>query len=635
MKKNVFCLGTLFMLFALGSLNAQEQTEKLEKLDEVVIVATKFAIEKEKIGKIIYQITPEDLVNLKGKTVTDVLDNLAGIQVNGNNSSAGKNKSAYVRGGRGYQTLILIDGVPLSDPSGINNEFDLRLLSVAQIESIEVMNGAASTLYGSGAATGVINIKLKESAKKPISLHYQTSVGTNSSQDNSSFDLNEINQNISLNGTLNKFNYLVSANTSSISGLSEASDENSPTIFESDKFQPTNTYVRLGYNFSNNFSLMVFNNFDKEVYDYDAGAFTDSEVNNGENTQNRFGLSSNLKYEKGNLKLVASFNQNDRMFDSFNSWTNAVDHYEYTGKSIYADIVNDYKFSEKIQLITGVNFQDQSNQTNSPYGNIDEDLANYNTVDPYFTVVYNAASGFNINAGARLNIHSEYGSHLVYNVNPSYNFSNELRLIASYSTAFIAPSTYQLFSQYGKLELNPEEDSSIEAGFVYAFKKVIDLNAVFFYREVDNAIILPDYITYQNATETINAKGVETEMKISVVKDMNFILGYTFTNKSADVDYIPKNKFTALVETTALKNSYLSFNFKNISSRTYFDQWGTGSNIELEGYNLVDFYGSYSIIKDKVTVFAQVNNIFNEDYVETIGYTTKGRNFKIGLDFNF
>ena len=49
MKKNVFRISTLGMLFALGSLNAQEQTEKLEKLDEVVIVATKFAIEKEKI----------------------------------------------------------------------------------------------------------------------------------------------------------------------------------------------------------------------------------------------------------------------------------------------------------------------------------------------------------------------------------------------------------------------------------------------------------------------------------------------------------------------------------------------------------------------------------------------------------
>ncbi|MDP3311917.1 TonB-dependent siderophore receptor [Lutibacter sp.] len=635
MKKRSFYVSVICMFLIVSTLKAQEKTEKVEELKEVVLVATKFAIEKEKIGKVIYQIKAEDLVNLQGKTVADVLDNLAGIQINGNNSSAGKNKSAFVRGGRGYQTLVLIDGVPLSDPSGINNEFDLRLLTISQIESIEIMNGAASTLYGSGAATGVINIKLKESEKKSISLHYQVSAGTNNSQKENSINLLDFNQNIALNGSLKKFNYLVSVNASNINGLSEASDEKSAIKFENDKFQPINSYVRMGYNFSNNWSVTLFNNYDKDVYDYDGGAFTDSDINKGKNTQNRFGLTSNFKYNKGNLKLVASFNKNERTFDSFNAWTNGVDHFEYEGESLYADVVNDYKFSEKFQLITGVNFQDQNNKTSSPYGNIDESVANYNTIDPYFTVVYNSTSGFNINSGVRLNLHSEYGNHLVYNVNPSYNFSNNLRLITSYSTAFIAPSTYQLFSQYGNLDLKPEEDSAFEAGFIYSIKKEIELNTVFFYREISNAIILPDYITYQNANKTINAKGIESELKIDVIKDVNFKLGYTYTNKSADFDYIPKNKFTAMVETTVLKNTYLSLNFKNISQRTYFDQWGTGSNIELAAYNLVDFYGSYSIIKNKILVFAQINNIFNNGYVETIGYTTKGRNFKIGLDFKF
>lgn len=246
MKKNVFRLSTLCMLFALGSLNAQEQTEKLEKLDEVVVIATKFDTEKEKTGKIIYQITAADLENMQGKTVVDVLNNLAGIQIKGANNANGEIKSIYMRGGRSHQTMILIDGVPLVDPSGINNAFDLRLLTLNQVESIEVMNGAASTLYGSGAASGVISIKLKKAATKAISANYQTSLGTNNSQDDSKLDLKDINQNVSLNGTLNRFNYLVSANVSSVSGMSAASDENSPVKFEDDKFQTTNTYIRLG-----------------------------------------------------------------------------------------------------------------------------------------------------------------------------------------------------------------------------------------------------------------------------------------------------------------------------------------------------------------------------------------------------
>ncbi|MFK5959152.1 MAG: TonB-dependent receptor [Lutibacter sp.] len=632
MKKTVVKLSMLCMLCAFNSLQAQE---KIEELDEVVISATKFAIKKENVGKIIYQIKQEELKNLKGKTIIDVLDNIAGISINGANSSTGKNKSTYIRGGRDKQVLVLIDGVPVSDPSGINTAFDLRLLTLSQVESIEIMNGAASTLYGSGAATGVINIKLKKAAKKPISFNYQVSVGTNNSQNDSSFDLNDINQNVSINGTLNKFTYLVAFNGSKTDGLSEASDNNSDVPFASDAFKTTNTFVSLGYDFTEKLTVQIFSNLDKDVYDFDAGGFSDSEINNGKNEQFRGGVSSSFKYTKGSLNLIASFNQIDRMFDSFNGWTGATDHFEYTGQTYMFDVVNNYKISDKFQIIAGVNYQKQSNQTNSPYGNIEDNLANYNTIDPYFTVVYNATSGFNINTGARLNNHSEYGNHLVYNINPSYNFSNNFRVISSLSTAFIAPSTYQLFSQYGNVDLNPEENTTFEVGFIFTKNKLFEVNSVFFYREEDNAIILPDFITYSNAANTINAKGVETQVSIGALKDVSFKLGHTYTNKSADVDYIPKNKLTALVETNSIKNTYVSVRFKNISETTYFDQWGTGEDIIIDGYNLVDLYASYTILKDRFSIFAQLNNIFNEDYVETIGYTTKGRNFKIGLDFTF
>jgi vitamin B12 transporter len=617
------------------NLFAQEKKPAIEQLNEVVVTATKFTIKKEHVGKIIYQIKGKDLENLKGQTVVDVLDNIAGIHINGNNSSAGKNKSTYIRGGRDRHFLVLIDGVPVNDPSGVNTTFDLRLLTLSQVASIEVMNGAASTLYGSGAATGVINITLKEANKNPISLNYQISLGTNNSQKDSKINFNEINQNVSVNGSLSKFNYLTTFNISKTDGLSEASDENSTVKYASDALKASNAFMRIGYNFNDNLNIKLFSNYDKNTYDYDAGAFSDSDINNGENEQVRFGISTNYNYAKGSLKVLASLNKIDRVFDSYNGWTLETDHFEYTGKTYVIDAVNNYKFSEEIQIITGLNYQKQSNLTNSPYGNIDEDLANYETIDPYATVVYNSLKGFNMNAGLRLNNHSEYGNHFVYNVNPSYNFTNNFRLISSLSTAFIAPSTYQLFSQYGNVKLEPEETKTIELGLIYSKEKMLEINSVFFYREEDNAIILPDYITYQNANETLNAKGVETELKINALKDVSLRFGHTYTNKSADLDYIPKNKFTAIVETSSIKNSYVSLRFKNISKRTYFDQWGTGENINLEAYSLVDLYGSHNLIQERLSVFVQLNNIFNEDYVETIGYTTKGRNFKIGLDFNF
>jgi vitamin B12 transporter len=614
---------------------AQEKNEKVEQLEEVVVTATKFPTKKELVGKIIYQIKPEEIANLKGKTVVDVLDNIAGIQINGANSVAGKNKSTYIRGGRDRQILVLIDGVPVSDPSGVNTTFDLRLLTLSQVESIEVMNGAASTLYGSGAATGVVNIKLKKASAKGIAFNYQTSVGTYNSQADSKFNFNDFNQNVLINGTLKKLNYLATFNTSKTDGLSEASDINSSEKFENDEFNATNAFLRIGYSFNTKLNVQLFGNYDKDVYDYDAGAFSDSEINNGENKQIRFGVKSNYNYAKGALAFTVSYNKIDRVLNSFNGWTNETDYYKYTGKMYVLDVVNNYKISKAVQFITGLNYQKLSNLTNSPYGNIDDALANYKTIDPYVTLVFNSASGFNLNAGSRLNNHSEYGSNWVYNVNPSFNFNSHFKIISSISTAFIAPSTYQLFSQYGNVDLEPEKDRTIEAGIVYSNKDTFEINSVFFYREEENAIILPDFITYRNTAETLIAKGIETGISINFFKDFGIKLGHTYTNKSADLDYIPKNKFTALLETKSIKNSYVSVAFKNISKRTYFDQWGTGSTIAFDAYSLVDLYASHNLVKDKLVLFAQLNNVFNENYIETIGFTTLGRNFKIGLDFKF
>ncbi len=635
MKKQSFHASAFCLFFAITTLTAQQKKDSIEHLNEVVVTATKFAIKKELVGKIIYQITPEEIENLKGKSVADILDNIAGITINGANSSAGKDKSIFIRGGRDRHVIVLIDGVSVSDPSGVNATFDLRLLSLNQIESIEVMNGAASTLYGSGAATGVINIKLKRPVDKPISMDYEITAGTNNSQNDSKLNLNDFNQNISINGIVKKFSYLASGNFSNIDGLSEASDENSSVKFESDKFEATNTFVHLGYKFNEKIRVQLSGNYDKDVYDFDAGAFSDSDSNNGENEQLRFGFSSSFNYEKGMLSASLSFNKNDRLLNIFNSWTNATDYFEYTGKTSVAEVINDFKFSDKFQLITGLNYQKQSNQTNSTYGDISDDLANYNNIDSYFTVVYNALSGFNINAGARLNNHSEYGNHWVYNVNPSYNFSKEFRLISSLSTAFIAPSTYQLFSQYGNVDLEPEEDKSVEFGFIYSLKKKIEFNSVFFYREEENAIILPDFVTYSNSDEKLNARGVETEIKTEIFKGITAKFGHTYITKNSDTDYIPKNKFTALIESNSLKNTYLSVRFKNISKRTYFDEWGTGKNINLKAYSLVDLFASHQLIKDRFLIFISANNIFNENYVEVIGYTTKGRNLKLGLNFKF
>jgi vitamin B12 transporter len=164
MKKKIFIVAAAIIS---SQLQAQTDTTR-EILDEVVITANKYPNKTSLTGKVITVITKEQLEHSGGKDLSQLLTEQAGVYVGGANSNAGKDKSIYLRGARIDHTLITVDGVPLYDPSGIGGNFDIRNLSVAAIERIEILKGSQSTLYGSDAIAGVINIITKKSADKLI-----------------------------------------------------------------------------------------------------------------------------------------------------------------------------------------------------------------------------------------------------------------------------------------------------------------------------------------------------------------------------------------------------------------------------------------------------------------------------------
>ena len=156
MNKQCVIIGAVALCLLSTDVFSQEKKSKgkTENLEEIVISATKFELKKENTGKVIYKISQKDIQRNAGKSVIELLNNVLGVEIRGANSNPGEPRSTYIRGGRSRQALVLIDGVPLSDPTGIEQSYDLRLLSLNQIESIEVLKGASSTLYSSGAGTG-------------------------------------------------------------------------------------------------------------------------------------------------------------------------------------------------------------------------------------------------------------------------------------------------------------------------------------------------------------------------------------------------------------------------------------------------------------------------------------------------
>ncbi|MFE3871839.1 TonB-dependent receptor plug domain-containing protein [Flavobacterium sp. ZS1P70] len=636
MNKKFIRFSAIALLFAMNTY-AQEQEPK--QLDEVVVSDSKFALSKEKSGKVIVKITAEDLKKKSGQSVASVLSTVAGVEINGNQSRNGKDLGLYIRGGRNHQVLILIDGVPVTDASGISLSYDLRLLPVEQIESIEIMKGASSTLYGSGAATGVINITLKKAGKKAIAGNAYMNIGTQTVAKKVNYSVQDYNQGFAVNGGFEKVNYFASLNSTETTGISEAKPYNSNTKFENDAFSRVNSLVKIGFTPTKKLSFDFFANYDRMKNDFDAGSFADDLKNFSLSEQFRVGFSPKFKYNKGELVINTGANVINRDIFSYGSL------FQAKSRSVNVDAFNKYEISSQLFIVTGTQFQFHEMSNMSQYDAITNEVAKFNMIDPYATVVYNSNFGFNLNLGGRYNIHSKYGNNFVYNINPSYTFSKNLKVLASYSTAFITPSLYQLYSPYGDLNLSPEKDATAEVGFeVSALNKKLVLNAVAFQREEEDAIGF-DLMTYKyfNVNGKNKAKGVETMISYALNDQVKFNANYTFTELERQSRILnPKHKVNAAVDLQATARLDFNLAYQFVSDRyleytTYpAPTYDPVLNSEiLKDYQIVNANVRYDLIKNRLNIFGAVDNIFDKDFVESRGYSTRGRNFKLGLNLLF
>ncbi|HLT52504.1 MAG TPA: TonB-dependent receptor plug domain-containing protein [Flavobacteriaceae bacterium] len=631
------CCATAFWGFS------QQQTDstQVEQLDEVVITDSKFQLKRENSGKVITKITQQELQRLQGKSIAEIINQTAGIEINGAKSNAGQNLAYYIRGGRNRQVLVLIDGIALTDPSQIANDYDLRLLNPDQVESIEILKGASSTLYGSGAATAVINIKLKEAAKDKVLVNLRSVLGTNQSQDDKQYAIEDFKNSVSINGSLGDFSYLTSFGNQYTNGLSAI--ENGT---ESDVYNAINGHLKLGYKASEQFKVSIYGSFDKFKADFD-DSFTLADADNQSiSEQYRVGISPEFSYNKGSITLNAAYNDVKRTIDSdFPA--------EYYTNSLVADVFNRYTFNNQFYTVLGVNFQENEMESFSiPFGStnleqsIDPKAATFSIVDPYVNAVYASKFGLQVNAGARLNNHSEYGSHLVYSINPSFKKTTNfgyVKGLASYSTAYITPSLYQLFEpSYGNADLKPEENQTIEVGAEVGIKDKLTASLVYFTRNETNFIDFVDMgsfvYQYDNVDTDFTTSGFELTFSGKLVKSLQLSANGTYTKVDEDLNLrIPELKVNARLDYTLCEATFLSlayqFNDDRLDS-VYNSSTFINEEITLKNYSLLDFYVSHTILDNKLKLFANVTNILNEEYQELYGFSTRGRNVNIGFNLS-
>ncbi|MBM3413076.1 MAG: TonB-dependent receptor [Bacteroidetes bacterium] len=629
-----------------STLLAQQDTSFLQ---EVVVTANKVAKKQTETAKVVSVINREMLRQSGGRSLGELLNQVAGVTVPGSNNNLGSNQTISIRGASAGNVLVLLDGIPVNDPSVISNYFDINLLSTDQIERIEILKGGHSTLYGSDAVAGVVNIiSRKTQTGKP---------NVNASLAGGSF--NTLRSTIGITGAAKKTDYLLQLSSINSDGFSASADSVGDKGFDKDKYQQTTARAQVGYKTGLHGKLTTGLLYSRYKTDLDAGAFKDEKDFVSTNTNQQFNLEWQHRGAKNNLSVQYQYNQVERNYlDDSLFRSSAFVRFaksNYIGRSHFADLYASTKL-QNWELLAGADFRHHS--TVQDYFSVGSwgpftapTLRAYMAqLSAYGSAVYQK-NNFTTELGGRFNYHSEYGNNATFTINPAYRINNAVRIFGNLYTAYKTPTLYQLFDSYaGNDSLRPEKGFIQELGIDLSQGKKFSARVVAFNRKSKETIIytynpLSWSGKYLNVSSQTNY-GFETELQWNL-QPLSIRVNYAYTNGSTrsgfdgtglaigkDSSYynlyrIPKHALNWQAS-YQLKNWIFNLSGRVAASREEFI-YGA-SPITMQGYATVDLYSEYRFKKVKgLRGFMDLRNLTNTKYEEIRGYNTRGFNVMIGL----
>lgn len=654
--KSVFLL--FFSAFlCVVQLLAQSDSSSLN-LQEIVVTANRFEQKQSQTGKVMVVINRANLDANRGRNIGEILNQYTGLTINGANNTQGTNLDVYMRGAGLGNTLILIDGVPVYDAASISSAFDINHINPEMLERVEILKGAQSTIYGSDAVAGVINFITRKTSDKKLHFNRMIALG--------SFGTRKVQVGLNTNISKTQFNIQFQRFTSK--GLSSALDTTGNGNFDKDGFKQTNLNTSLAGKLSKNISWKLYNQWSSYRADLDASGFTDDKDNRVNSQTLLTGL--NLRFQLSKLVLHANFNNNinNRHYLDDSISVGGFEKYndsKFKGVSNFGELYANIDAGKHFKIITGIDARlqhtDQHYLSISSYGpyetSLSKDSGKINIYSMYASGYYSVKDKFFLEGGVRVNQHSRYGRNLTYTINPSYVISN-WKLFANLSTAFKAPTLYQLFDPAsGSAGLKPERSLLMEGGIqMSSFKNSWQNRLVFFGRKLKDGIDYSSisYLYFNNNKAT--DKGIELESnykkgKWNINANYTYINGVVTTTKykynwasssnpvmpNGDTSYNyqfrrPANSINFSAGYQLTKKIYASIQAKVVGKRMepiYGD-----SPIAIKGYQVINLYGLYQATK-KMQLFADVKNILNTKYIDLNGFTTKPMNFMLGIVVNY
>jgi vitamin B12 transporter len=610
----------------------------------IVVTALRSPIEQRDVSATLTVIDEAAIRAQQPVALTDLLLRTPGISLS-RNGGFGTATSLRIRGADSSQTVMVIDGVRISDPSATGGGYAFSNLLVDDIERVEILRGPQSILWGSDAIGGVVSVRTRR-AEKALEGSMAVEAGTHDT----------VNAQAGIGGTGALLDWRVAGSAFATDGISARSNGT-----EDDGYRRVSA--------SGTATLKVTPDLSVDLRGYWADARNEFDGASGDSRA--YGLTTewtgyagvNLTLFDGRLNNRFAVLQTETDRENYDPARSVRPlNFDAHGRVRRFEYQGTWKLAEGVQAVFGAEREEQRMTSASPGNNtapyaLVPQRADMNSV--YGEVRVTPFGGLTLNGGLRHDDQSRFGGNGVFTGGAVYTPNGGLTVLrASYEEGFKAPSLYQLFSIYGSASLRPEKARGWSVGAEQAVGERVHASATWFERDTDNLIdfaycptagalpaacFIPGTTTtrfgYYANVRKARARGLELagRARMGVLfanGNYSWIASEDRSPGSADLGRqlarVPRH--LANVEGGVdLPDGPRASVAARYSGRT-FDRAGSGG--VLPGYWLVDLRGQWAVAEG-LTLHGRVENIADKRYETAGGYGALGRTAYVGLRSRF
>ena len=606
-------------------------------VEDVVVTANRSAQPIERVGASVTVLTQAAIEARQTTAVAELLAQTPSVNYS-RNGGPGTATSLRIRGAEGHHTVVLIDGVKLNDPSSTQGGFDFGNLLIGDASRIEVLRGAQSTLWGSQAIGGVVNIVTTEPTEA-----FQGSLDAEAGARGTTYFRGGVG------GANERLSWRLAASRYSTDGYSAYAAGT-----EKDGYDNTGLSGRLNLKITDAVSVDLRSVWSSGRVDLDAWNGDSRDYGKTQELVAYAGLNFDLLDGRFRNRIGYAHTDTDRRnFNPDNKIQTLT--FDAEGQNRRWEYQGVFAVTEALNATFGVEHEKSEMKSRSlgdwnPNADYGRGEAELNSV--YGQVQWTVLDGLTLTGGLRYDDHAQYGDNLLGQVAAAWSLNDGATVLrASWGQGFRAPGLYELYSEYGNLDLQPEESDSWEIGVEQRLFDRAVVSATYFQRDSDNEIdygyCLPGdahpicgqpYGGYYQNIQKAEAKGVELIGRFDVTERLHLNANYTWTDaKNAVGEHEGKRLRRRPEHMGNLAADYdWAFGLKTgLSVRYVGESFNDLANaVKVDAFTLVDLRASYPI-DENLEVYGRIENAFDEEYQTVLGYGTAGRGVFGGVRVRF